>query len=63
MRNSGQNSFNERCAEYVRKFASEDAVASIVRDQYREYGAEEEENDTGKHTIIPSRSIFIYLLF
>jgi ubiquitin-conjugating enzyme E2 H len=38
--------FNDRCAEYVRKFANEDAVASIVRDQYREY-AEEEENDTG----------------
>jgi len=37
--------FNKRCAEYVRKFANEDAVASLVRDQYHEY--EEEEVSTG----------------
>jgi len=36
--------FDERCAEYVRKFASEDALASIARDQYCDYG---EEDDTG----------------
>ncbi|KAI6184790.1 Ubiquitin-conjugating enzyme E2 H [Aphelenchoides bicaudatus] len=38
--------FNDRCAEYVKKFASEDAVNSVVRDQYRDY-SEEDENDTG----------------